>query len=53
MLFEESVELVSEELNHFGVIANLFRQIGLAERESDDVTDCIQFKTSGLNIQII
>ena len=26
--FDFSLELVSKELNHFGVIADLFRQIG-------------------------
>ena len=28
LLIEEILELVSKELNHFGVIAGLFRQIG-------------------------
>ena len=27
-IYDESLELVSKELNHFGVIADLFRQIG-------------------------
>ena len=27
-VFETNLELVSKELNHFGVIADLFRQIG-------------------------
>ena len=27
-IFEKNLELVSKELNHFGVIAGLFRQIG-------------------------
>ena len=30
--FEFSIELVSKELNHFGVIADLFRQIGSHSR---------------------
>jgi hypothetical protein len=27
-LYEQYLELVSKELNHFGVIADLFRQVG-------------------------